>query len=269
MNIGYIQFDVQHDKNKNFAIIEKRLARMDCDLVVLPELSLCGYLFSDKEKLMRFAEPVPSGPSTERMLTMSRENHCAIIFGQAEAAEDGIYNTAVVVKDGQYIGKYRKVHLSDFEKKLFEPGHCNPVFDMGTYKIGVQICFDLWFPEISREQIKQGAQILCALANFGGETTGKIAQIRAIENLTPLVLCNRVGTERLPGIDAYFLGQSRILNRNGECVGLSEKDIDVTETREIEVGMKHANIICRDFDAEINIHPLDSMGTVSFYVREE
>ena len=226
------------------------------DLVVLPELCMCGYLFQDRDSLWAIAEEVPVGPSTQAMTKLSEECDCVIVFGLAEKEGDFVYNTAVVVGGGKYLGKYRKVHLSDLEKKLFERGKSNAVVDTGKYKIGVQICFDLWFPEISREQIKQGAQILCALANFGGETTGKIAQIRAIENLTPLVLCNRVGIERLSEIDAYFLGKSQILNKNGECVGLSEKDSEVAEVREIEVGTNHTNIICRDFDAEINIHPL-------------
>ena len=217
---------------------------------------MCGYLFPNRDFLSAIAEDVPLGPATQAMSKLSEECNCVIVFGLAEKEGDSVYNTAVVVGNGKYLGKYRKVHLSDLEKKLFERGEHNTVIDTGKYKIGVQICFDLWFPEISREQIKQGAQILCALANFGGETTGKIAQIRAIENLTPLVLCNRVGTEQLPGIDAYFLGKSQILNGIGECIDFSEKDVEITEVREIEVKKSRSNIICSDFDAEINIHPL-------------
>lgn len=256
MKVGYIQFDVSHNKEENLEYVTQAIRNFDGDLVVLPELCMCGYLFPDRNSLLAIAEEVPVGPATQTMAKLSEERGCVIVFGLAEKEEDSVYNTAVVVGNGKYLGKYRKVHLSDLEKKLFERGEHNTVIDTGKYKIGVQICFDLWFPEISREQIRQGAQLLCALANFGGETTGKIARIRAIENLTPLVLCNRVGTEQLPGIDAYFLGKSQILNKNGECVGLSEKDSKVTETGEIEVGTKHANIICGDFDVEMNIHPL-------------
>lgn len=179
--------------------------------------------------------------------------HNCFRFGRKKSS---VYNTAVVVDNGKYLGKYRKIHLSDLEKRLFERGNQNKIIDTGTFKIGIQICFDLWFPEISREQIKQGAQIFCVLANYGGEITGEIAQVRAIENLTPLVLCNRVGTEQLLEMNAYFLGESQILTKTGEVIGISERDIEVMKTGELEIGKDHFNMICCDFISEINIHPL-------------
>lgn len=124
------------------------------------------------------------------MIILSKEYSCTIVFGLAEKENGKIYNTAVIVSKGKYIGKYRKIHLTDFEKKLFDRGTENLVFEVAGIKIGVQICFDLWFPEVSREQLRMGADILCVLANFGGETTYHISKIRALENLTPLILCN-------------------------------------------------------------------------------
>lgn len=256
MKAGYIQFDVSHDREKNLRYIQRQMRNFHGDLAVLPELCMCGYLFPDRDALMDAAEEVPSGPTTRAMAELSAECGCTIVFGLAEKEGDAVYNTAVVVGNGEYHGKYRKVHLSDLEKKIFDRGTGNSIIDTGACKVGVQICFDLWFPEISREQVKQGAQVLCALANYGGETTGKIAQVRAIENLTPLILCNRVGTERLPGIDAYFLGESQILDKHGASVAPSKKDVDMTEIGEIEVGTGHSNVICGDFDAEMAIHPL-------------
>ncbi len=256
MKAAYIQFDVKHEKADNLRSIEQHLKNFDGDLVVLPELCICGYLFPNQGSLLNIAEEVPLGPSTQRMMELSQTYNCVIIFGLAEKEENLVYNTAVAVENGKYLGKYRKVHLSDLEKSLFHRGESNPIINTGKLKIGIQICFDLWFPEISREQVKQGAQVLCVLANFGGETTGRIAQIRAIENLTPLVMCNRVGSEQLPQIEAYFLGKSQILNKEGECIGISAKDLEVMETGNLEIGAKHANIICQDYDAEMNIHPL-------------
>lgn len=257
MKCGYIQFNVSHCKEENFRYIQQAMKNFHGDLAVLPELCMCGYLFPDRDSLLDITEEVPLGPATRAMAELSKVCGCVIVFGLAEKEEHSVYNTAVVVGSGKYLGKYRKVHLSDFEKKFFERGERNTVIDTGAFKIGVQICFDLWFPEISREQIKQGARVLCAPANFGGETTGKIAQVRAVENQTPLILCNRVGTERLPGIDAYFAGKSRILDQSGECVGVSRQDAETMETGDLEIGGKRSNIICGDFDAEINIHPLD------------
>ena len=258
MKVGYIQFDVKHDKNENFRCIEHYLENFDSELVVLPELCICGYLFPNKKALLDAAEKVPCGVSTLEMQKLSEKYQCIIVFGLAEKEGAHIYNTAVVVGYGKYMGKYRKVHLSDLEKTLFERGDRNPVIDTGRFKLGIQICFDLWFPEISREQVKQGADILCALANFGGETTAVIARTRAIENLTPLIMCNRIGTEQTTQIDAYFLGKSAILNAAGECVSACEADSEMMGSGVLKIGAQHSNVICRDFDAEISIHPLNT-----------
>ena len=256
MKAGYIQFDVSHDKKENLRYIQQAMKSFHGDLAVLPELCMCGYLFPSRESLFSIAEEVPSGPMTQAMAELSGACGCIIIFGLAERESNSVYNTSVAVGNGKYLGKYRKIHLSDLEKKIFKRGESNTVIDTGKFKIGIQICFDLWFPEISREQIKQGAQVLCAPANFGGETTGPIAQIRAIENQTPLVLCNRVGTERLPEIDAYFLGKSRILNRSGECLKAAEPDVEMAGIADLTIGEKRSNIICSDFDTEIALHPI-------------
>lgn len=260
MEIGYIQFDVQHEREQNYAVVEKHLGELDCDLVILPELSTCGYVFPNRETLLESAETVPEGESTQRMLALSRKHHCAILFGLAEVEEGRVYNTAVLVQDGRYVGKYRKVHLSDFEKTLFTPGDSNGVFTLGEHKIGVQICFDLWFPEISREQIRQGAELLCVLGNFGGDTTFHITRIRAIENLTPLVLCNRVGREVTPQIDAYFLGKSTLVDRDGTRLMTAQADAARAEKHDIRLGARRGNVICQDLDAEIRRHPLELLN---------
>ena len=256
MRVGFIQFDVKHNKEENFKTIEQSLSQMDCELVVLPELSLCGYLFEDKEELKKSAESISVSTSVEAMKSLSKKYSCAIIFGLAEFEEmgDKIYNTAVVVDDGKYIGKYRKIHLSDFEKKLFSSGDSNEVFKVRGIKIGVQICFDLWFPEISREQIRKGADLLCAIGNFGADTTYNISHTRAIENLTPLILCNRVGAESINGIDADFLGKSSVLDQRGTELIKGEAEVEIAKTCVVSLGKEKSNVICKDFDSEIAFH---------------
>lgn len=254
MKVGFIQFDVKHNQQENIDKIEKFLKKLHCDIVILPELCLCGYLFDSQEALSAAAETVPKGEGTKKMAALSEKYNCTLIFGLAEKSEKNIYNTAVVVSKGKYVGKYRKIHLSDFEKGFFERGNGNKVFDLGFCKIGVQICFDLWFPEISREQILQGANLFCVLANFGGETSASIAATRATENLTPLVLCNRVGTEKNALLDAYFLGKSFIADSTGSLFCEAEKDKELAFSVEAELPKKHSNIICKDFDSEIRLH---------------
>lgn len=254
MKAGYIQFDVKHNAGENLKLIEKYLCKNRFDLAVLPELCTCGYLFESREALETAAETVPHGKTVAVMTEMSEKYSCTIVFGIAEKDDSRIYNTAVIVSKGKYIGKYRKIHLSDFEKTLFDRGNSNCVFEADGIKIGIQICFDLWFPEISREQIRHGADVLCVLANFGGETTYSIAKIRAIENLTPLILSNRVGEEKLPNIDAFFLGKSSIIDASGKRLSVGKSGTETADFWDIEIRKEKSNVICRNFNEEMEFH---------------
>ena len=254
MRVGFLQYDVSHNIDENFRYLETNLSKQNCELLLLPELSLCGYLFQNREALRVYAEAVPAGAATQLMLALSKAYDCTIIFGLAEKENESIYNTAVIASKGRYIGKYRKIHLSDFEKKLFDRGSGNAVFEVDGLRIGVQICVDLWFPEISREQIRMDADILCVLANFGGETTYHISQIRAIENLTPLVLCNRVGAESIPGMDADFLGKSTVLDASGRQLCAAPAGEAYFGFADLPIQPVKGNVICSDFAGEMALH---------------
>lgn len=252
--VGFLQFDVCHDMEKNLDTLTHCLEQNPCDLLVLPELSMCGYLFESREVLQSFAQQVPEGTATQRILALSKQYSCGILFGLAEKENDLIFNTAVFVSNGNYIGKYRKIHLSDFEKKLFDRGWENGIFCVDGCKIGVQICFDLWFPELSREQIRMGADLLCVLANFGGETTHQIAHVRFIENVTPVLLCNRIGAESIPGMDAQFLGKSAVIGAFGESLCQAPAKAAYFGAYELTLPVKKANVICGDFLQEMKLH---------------
>lgn len=254
MQVGFLQYDVSHDLGENLNRLALCLEKTPCELLVLPELSLCGYLFEDRRALAAHAQRVPDGPAVRAVAELSGQYGRTVVFGMAEKEGDHIFNTAVIVSKGRYIGKYRKIHLSDFEKKLFDPGRENSVFTVDGLRIGVQICFDLWFPEVSREQIRQGAYLLCVLANFGGETTYHIARVRAIENLTPLVLCNRVGHEFIPEMDADFLGKSCLIDATGQRLVTAPAGTDTVGLSELSLAGRRANVICSDFDREMAFH---------------
>lgn len=254
MQAGFLQFDVTGNLQYNLNRLEFYLEQQRCDIIILPELFTCGYLFETRKELMSRAENIYSGRSTEYMIALSEKYSCTIVFGLAEKENENIFNTAVIVSKGKYIGKYRKIHLSDYEKKLFERGDKNQIFDVDGIKIGVQICFDLWFPEISREQIRMGADLLCVSANFGGHTTYHISKIRAIENLTPLILCNRIGSESVPGMQAEFLGKSTIIDPSGQRIYTAPEKKENFGFCNLEIPSKKSNIICTDFDSEIALH---------------
>lgn len=253
MKIGFVQYDVSKNIDANIAKVENLLLQRDADLFILPELCDCGYLNS-KENLMQITPPIESNKMVEFLKKISTAKNGSFVAGVAEKDGGDIYNSAVVISNGAIAGVYRKIHLSDYEKTVFSAGKNNSVFTIGKVKIGVQICFDLWFPEMSRAQIRQGADILCVLANFGGKTTYDIAKTRATENLTPLILCNRVGTENSPVMEAYFLGRSTIIDKTGALLEEGKDDIEVCTIEEIDIKRELSNVICSDFMGEINKH---------------
>lgn len=254
MMVGFIQYDVMKNKKDNFNIVESSLSKEHIDVLVLPELSTTGYLFENKDELYKVSEEIPQGKTLQFMLKLSKNNNNTIIFGMSEIENKNIYNTAVIVSKGKYIGKYQKIHLSNYEKQFFTPGVRNKVFNLEGIKIGVQICFDAWFPEISREQVRQGANLLCVLGNFGGKTTFEITKIRAIENLIPIVLCNRVGGEKLDEIDAYFCGKSSIFDINGKPIVGNKENIFQYGKVKLKLDKINQNIICNNFNHEIEKH---------------
>ena len=264
---GYIQYNVSRSLDENICMVEHQLHGFENGLAVLPELCGTGYLFPDKKALAAVAEPVPGGRTVEAMRQLSERYRCSMVFGVAEKENGSIYNTAVVVSRGKYVGKYRKIHLSDLEKKLFEPGDWNGVFALDGLKIGVQICFDLWFPEIAREQLKAGAQLFCVPANFGGETSQIIARVRAIENLTPLIVANRVVNEFMPGLDASFLGRSTVFAADGTPVVTAPDGIPAAVCCEVQPVQMTGNVICHDFRAEIARH--DGRGSACGRARSQ
>ncbi|MEI0476395.1 carbon-nitrogen hydrolase family protein [Brachyspira pulli] len=263
MIINAIEFDVQKDKYKNLEIINNFVQEINnkykSDLIILPELSSNGYLFENREEVKKISENIEDGIFINNLVKISKDNDISIIAGFPEKYEDKIYNSAIIIEKGNIKGIYRKIHLSDFEKNFFDSGdinNTNLIFNINGINISVQICFDLWFGEISRRQILKGSNLICVPANFGFNTTFEIARIRAIENLTPLVLCNRIGTEINSIMEADFIGKSFICDENGNhLTNINEQShINKSITAEINIKTKRQNIICSDFDKEIKRH---------------
>ena len=120
-------------------------------LVVFPEMATSGYFFSQRERLWKLAEPVPEGPVTRRLEELAAAQGCYIVAGLPERAGSALYNTAVLVGPSGYITKYRKMHLWNEEKLLYDPGDLGVVVaDTPIGRIGLIICYDLWFPELAR-----------------------------------------------------------------------------------------------------------------------
>lgn len=236
------------DKVANIKKIEKLVSKAKeqaADLVVFPELSLTGYVVRDQ--IYELAETIP-GPSTKIIGEIARKAKVHVVFGMPELSEKAqatVYNSAVLVGPDGFIGKYRKMYLPTHsvfeEKRYFRPGYQTAVFDTKLGKVGLIICYDIFFPEVSRLARLAGAQlIVCISASPAVRKTffEALTVARAIENTAFLAYVNLVGIE--DGLQ--FWGGSRLIGPNGKILvqakyddeDLVTCDVDYTDIRPVE-----------------------------------
>lgn len=170
VKVGLVQTSCERDKENNIKrTIEdiRTAAKKGANIICLEELFSSLY-FCDVEDYDNFnlAESIP-GPTTKRFQALAKEEGVVIIASMFEKKAQGLYfnTTAVIDADGEYLGKYRKMHIPDdpgyYEKFYFTPGDLGyKVFETKYGKIGVLICWDQWYPEASRITALMGAEIL-------------------------------------------------------------------------------------------------------------
>ena len=201
----------------------RRAAGAGARLVVLPELAASGYTFQSQEEAAACAE-AGDGPTVSGWMRLCRELEVYLVAGFAEADGDRRFNSAAVVGPEGLLGVYRKAHLFNDEKTFFQPGDSGfLVFDLGVCRLGVLICYDLWFPEAARVLALRGADVVAVptnwVANFRspavdrrGWTMGDYASVGvATQNQMFVVAADRIGSER--GVD--FVGCSCAVAPNG------------------------------------------------------
>lgn len=179
--LAVVQIRTETDKEKTFAKAEKMIseaANNGAELVVLPEMWNCPY---SKKYFHAFADS-ENGESREAMSRWARDNGVILVGGSVpEKCGDKLYNTCFVFdENGEQIARHRKVHLFDVdieggvrfkESNSFAPGKDITVFDTEFGRMGVEICFDIRFPELARAMAKRGAEVILCPAQFN-MTTG-------------------------------------------------------------------------------------------------
>jgi predicted amidohydrolase len=230
MQVAVAQIDpLLGEKERNLATCVERMeeaAAAGAQLVVLPECAVPGYMFESGDEAMPHAEEIP-GPTTEALERECRRLGVHVVCGLIERDGDALRNAAVLVGPDGFIGSYRKTHLPFLGVDRFVvPGDSLPVFDTPLGRIGIEICYDLRFPEVTRTLALQGADIVAHPTNFpmaAKVQTELITVARAAENRIYLLTANRCGKERW----AEFCGRSQIVDPFG--VRLAETD-ERTET---------------------------------------
>jgi len=216
--IALLQFKpTQKNVEKNIRKINKSLDGINADLIVLPELSNSGYLYKTPKDLEPFSEKSDGqGPFLYALIEIAKKMNGVIVTGYAEKGETQLYNSAIALSPKGPLANYRKTHLFDHEKMLFNPGDSGfKVFEWKTVKIGMMICFDWIFPEACRSLALEGAQIIAHPANLVLPYCQNAMITRSIENRVFTITANRIGRENLEDMKLQFTGMSQITDSSG------------------------------------------------------
>jgi predicted amidohydrolase len=239
MKLALAQIEIEPaatDANLDRAIdAVERAAADGADLVVLPELFTVGYFSFDA--YARSAESL-AGPTLERIRVVAAAENVAVLAGTvveeldmtaaetdlAVPSEEGLANTAVLFDaDGQRRLVYRKHHLFGYgsaEQELLTPGERLPVAELGELTIGVTTCYDLRFPELYRDLVADGAELIVVPSAWPYprvEHWQLLPRARAVENLAYVAAANGVGRFE----EAELLGRSTVYDPWGTTLSSS------------------------------------------------
>jgi len=222
-------------------------AKRGAQIVCTHELFLGEYFCrAENADLFNLAEPIP-GASTDALSKVARANKVVIVASIFERRAAGLYHNscAVIDADGSFLGIYRKMHIPDdplyYEKFYFTPGDLGfPTFDTRYGCVGVQICWDQWYPEGARLISLAGAQVVFYPTSIGWHPAEKeefgpsqldawrtIQRGHAIANGVFVAVTNRVGFEGNPpagdpGIE--FWGSSFVADPFGRVIAEASSD---------------------------------------------
>lgn len=220
------------------------------DLIVFPELSMSGYPIredpdigwsapaSEQELavLAEVAEPIDESRAVGLLAELAADRNCAIVFGMAEEADGVVYDTVVLADATGTVTSYRKVHLTDDERRIFEPGdravvaHAMIGPDVTPTPIGLSSCWDKQFPLLYQDQRDLGARISIISSAWSSSRVGPTRigrrddvlamqselfdRARAAETGMVVVSTNYSGAKR-PGSLAAFCGGARVVDPFG------------------------------------------------------
>jgi predicted amidohydrolase len=242
--VGLVQFepipeDISGNAEKASELVLKAISNR-ADIIVLPELSNSGYLFENKRHAFSLAESLENAKSINYWIKLAVQHNVYIVAGINERFGDDNFNSAVVVGPEGMIGVYRKIHLWDLENLFFTKGNeFPPIFELPFAKVGLQICYDLWFPEMSRKQALMGAELICVPTNWSPTPDGSAYDANGLfvghhlmishasVNHMSFACTNRIGSEK----NLVFLGGSCVINSSGHIID----DICSRDNEEVKV----------------------------------
>ena len=212
----------QHNLDRMESFIDQAKSQA-ADLICFPELNVTGY--STKASVEESAEPVP-GPISRRLHQMARDHQITILAGMAQkGVNESIYAGHLVVTPQETLGSYQKVHIAPPELGIFSAGDAIPLFEIAGTKLGIQLCYDAHFPELSTRMAVEGADVIfMPHASPRGTPSQKLTSwlrhltARAFDNGVYIVACNQTGDN---GNGLQFPGVAVVIDPSGDVL---EKD---------------------------------------------
>jgi len=219
---------------KKAAEMLEEASKYSPDVIVLPELWITGYAENLQESY------IYSLSADNLLRAFSSSQSCFIFGGSLPVKENGnLYNECRVYSPEGLLGIYRKVHLIPLlkEPEIFTPGSSLGIFDFLGTRWGVVICYDIRFPELMREMVKFGIEILVVPAEWPSsriEHWRALLRARAIENQVFVLACNAISS------DSFLGGNSMVIDPWGEIEaslgrveGILNCEIDLKKVKKV------------------------------------
>jgi predicted amidohydrolase len=254
-----------HDKAANLKRMRSVVRKAKGKIIIFPELNLTGYI--PRDDLFSQAETVV-GPTVKAVLKLAKDTRKDIVFGcpmKDERVPGLVYNSCLLATGDGRLFRYDKMYLPTFgpfeERVFFAEGKDVVVAEGRHARIGLGVCYDMFFPELAKLETLLGAQLL---VNISAAPTTSLASFRkvmpgrAVENAIYLAYCNMVGVHG----SLVFGGGSALYDPRGE---------ELASGRPLEEEVVEAEIDLSDIDVARRFRPtmrdtrveiLDEIGDV-------
>lgn len=254
-----------HDKGANLKRMSSVVRKTRGRVVVFPELNVTGYI--PRDDLFRLSETM-SGPSVKAVSKLAKETKKDIVFGMPvkdEKVHGHLFNSCILAAGNGRVFRYDKTYLPNFgpfEERVFFSHGSEAVVAEGMHaRLGLTVCYDMFFPELAKLESLMGAQMLVNIS--AAPTTSrpsfqKVMPARAVENGVFLAYANMVGVHG----SLVFGGGSVVYGPRGEALASAkELDEEVLECEidfaELEVARRFRPLL-RDSRPEV----VDRLGAV-------
>ena len=214
---------VPGDVKENTGAVIKALESDDADLFIFPEMFLTDYSFRDFDAVKDDVED-----ALERILAVTTAKGCTAVVGGPRYADGGVYNAAYVISD--HIAWYDKINLPNFgpfsERECFKSGSEPFMFECGGFRFGVIVCYDIFFPELTKMYAMNGADVVVCIS--ASPVTSKtpferVIPARAVESTVYMLFVNNIGFRG----KMEFFGKSRCLTPTGDISIILDHDPSV------------------------------------------